>query len=447
MMKKKYAIYFILCIFMLFAPNIAQAAECRYQLYECTEADVGYLHRANLDHSLAPYCQKHAEYTLKLNGSSGSIYKGDKKEGAHGHFGGDEELQNWSSSSCPNYVAVNVEGLAGLQYVWYGYDDLSSAENKLKTAKVAMDGALFIEENVLAELKNEAEEFDMNVAKTCPYTKKVGASERTFEIDFNKDGYAIAARSTEETGIYTEYNYTISSSMRSVPQLEPGVCENVYVELENTVRIPTEIGSYNYYFYIIYNDSGDCVEQGGDCDDTDGSVSSDEGDNATCKTYEAKFKEYSTNYASCIDGNVNGQCEAATNMEIKLNVSCQNIFKKQTYGDECLKFCLDLDRKIAVVKQTSAKDYNQSQCGFSARLINWIMKIIKWIRYIVPILLIVLSVMDFIKAVSSDSEDEMRKVGAKFVKRLIVAALIFVLPLLLDFLLGIFGIPVKDFCV
>ena len=62
-------------------------------------------------------------------------------------------------------------------------------------------------------------------------------------------------------------------------------------------------------------------------------------------------------------------------------------------------------------------------------------------------LLIVLSVMDFIKAVASDSEDEIRKVGSKFVKRLIVAALIFILPLLLEFLLGIFNIPINDFCL
>ena len=63
------------------------------------------------------------------------------------------------------------------------------------------------------------------------------------------------------------------------------------------------------------------------------------------------------------------------------------------------------------------------------------------------ILLIVLSIMDFIKAVASDSEDEMKKVSAKFVKRLIVAALIFLIPLILEFLLGIFGIGTSDYCL
>lgn len=75
------------------------------------------------------------------------------------------------------------------------------------------------------------------------------------------------------------------------------------------------------------------------------------------------------------------------------------------------------------------------------------MKIIRWIRYIVPILLIMLSIMNFIKAVASDSEDKMKKFSVKFVKRLIVAALIFLIPLILGFLLGIFGIGTNDYCL
>ena len=57
------------------------------------------------------------------------------------------------------------------------------------------------------------------------------------------------------------------------------------------------------------------------------------------------------------------------------------------------------------------------------------------------------SILDFIKAIASNSEDEMRKVGSKFVKRLIVAAIIFLLPLMLEFLLGIFGIATSDYCL
>ena len=92
-------------------------------------------------------------------------------------------------------------------------------------------------------------------------------------------------------------------------------------------------------------------------------------------------------------------------------------------------------------------DGGSGSCSLSKRVVNWLFKIIKWVRYIVPILLILLSVLDFMKAIASDSEDEMRKVGSKFVKRLIVAAIIFLLPLMLEFLLGIFGIATNDYCL
>ena len=68
-------------------------------------------------------------------------------------------------------------------------------------------------------------------------------------------------------------------------------------------------------------------------------------------------------------------------------------------------------------------------------------------RYIVPVLLIILSVLDFIKAIAADNEDEVKKVTGKFVKRLIVAVVIFLVPLFLEFLLGIFGINTNNFCL
>jgi len=61
--------------------------------------------------------------------------------------------------------------------------------------------------------------------------------------------------------------------------------------------------------------------------------------------------------------------------------------------------------------------------------------------------LILLSILDFIKSVVSDNEDEMKKVGTKFIKRLIVSVLIFILPLILEYILGIFNIGTNDYCL
>ena len=49
-------------------------------------------------------------------------------------------------------------------------------------------------------------------------------------------------------------------------------------------------------------------------------------------------------------------------------------------------------------------------------------------------------ILDFIKAIASESDDEMKKVSARFAKRLIAAALIFIIPFILDFILRMFNI-------
>lgn len=72
-------------------------------------------------------------------------------------------------------------------------------------------------------------------------------------------------------------------------------------------------------------------------------------------------------------------------------------------------------------------------------LINYINKLFGWIKISVPILLIVFGCVDFGQAILSDDKDVMKKATSKFVKRCIVAIIIFFLPTLLSFLLNIFN--------
>ena len=173
---------------------------------------------------------------------------------------------------------------------------------------------------------------------------------------------------------------------------------------------------------------------------------------------EVDYKNLVTSYNNCKN---DSSCEASVlkkihNLDDIIDAKCDNVLKNYLYSEaqkDCVKKCINLSlifnewRQGSELYSIDLGGDTSNQCNLSVRIVAWIMKIIKWIRYIVPILLIMLSVMDFIKAVAADSADEIRKVGAKFVKRLIVAALIFVLPLLLEFLLGIFNIPINDFCL
>lgn len=68
----------------------------------------------------------------------------------------------------------------------------------------------------------------------------------------------------------------------------------------------------------------------------------------------------------------------------------------------------------------------------------------------VPILLIVLGTIDFGQAVISGNEDGMKKAQGKFIKRVIIAVVIFLIPVILSFLLsianGIWGNIGSDIC-
>lgn len=57
-----------------------------------------------------------------------------------------------------------------------------------------------------------------------------------------------------------------------------------------------------------------------------------------------------------------------------------------------------------------------------------------------PILVIVMTIIDLVKAVASGGKDDLSKLGTKTIKRLIYAVLLFVIPSLLDWLFGLFSI-------
>ena len=74
-----------------------------------------------------------------------------------------------------------------------------------------------------------------------------------------------------------------------------------------------------------------------------------------------------------------------------------------------------------------------SQCGFSGRLLNWIKNILNWVKFIAPVLVILIGIVDFIRAIASSKDDEMKKAQGRFIRRLIAAALVFIIPALLVF--------------
>ena len=94
--------------------------------------------------------------------------------------------------------------------------------------------------------------------------------------------------------------------------------------------------------------------------------------------------------------------------------------------------------KILKEQYIKTKDYSAT-CGFSENLIGWINNILNIVKYILPVLVIILGIIDFIKAIASDKDDEMKKAQGRFAKRLIAAALAFIIPFIIVFVLEKFG--------
>ena len=73
------------------------------------------------------------------------------------------------------------------------------------------------------------------------------------------------------------------------------------------------------------------------------------------------------------------------------------------------------------------------------------------IKYLIPVIIIILSIIDFIKVVASGDDKEYKNAWNKLVKRIIIGIVILIVPQLLEFLLSLSGVLGKAgkgiFCI
>lgn len=84
------------------------------------------------------------------------------------------------------------------------------------------------------------------------------------------------------------------------------------------------------------------------------------------------------------------------------------------------------------------KDSNVKKCKdlFGEETLDFIKNIMNWIKIIVPILLLIYGTLDFTKAVFSGKEDDMKKNRDRFIKRVVSAILVFLVPIFVNILLS-----------
>lgn len=86
-------------------------------------------------------------------------------------------------------------------------------------------------------------------------------------------------------------------------------------------------------------------------------------------------------------------------------------------------------------------DYATFSCGgfsvFPVPVANLVSMLINIVKVAVPVVLIVIGLFDFLKAVMAQKEDEMKKAQMTFVKRLISGVLVFFVVAIVQFVFGV----------
>ena len=177
--------------------------------------------------------------------------------------------------------------------------------------------------------------------------------------------------------------------------------------------------------------------------------------NANCPSLGMNFVLYQQTigeYNSCATNTCKQEVRLELNkIQDNLKSYCSTILKTKSYTDaekDCLLDCLNMPETLNEYKQGTDlyddKVYKGDTCGLPVELIIWIENILRWVKYIIPIVLIALSILDFIKALASEKEDEMKKAQKHFITRLIAAALIFIMPIILEFVMGKMGFTAES---
>lgn len=81
---------------------------------------------------------------------------------------------------------------------------------------------------------------------------------------------------------------------------------------------------------------------------------------------------------------------------------------------------------------------------FKGDLGEFLGEIFSFIRYTVPVLILGLGVIDFIKGIAAQNQDEIKKAAIRFAQRIAIGIIIFLLPTLIDLILGIAGFGLND---
>ena len=80
--------------------------------------------------------------------------------------------------------------------------------------------------------------------------------------------------------------------------------------------------------------------------------------------------------------------------------------------------------------------------------VAWLVnEILNYLKIIGPFLVLILSSIEFVKAILMSDDESLSKAQKNLITRLILAAALFVLPILISVILNVFGITSNEICI
>ena len=262
----------------------------------------------------------------------------------------------------------------------------------------------------------------------------------TFEINFSKSTGIFGNVKSHYTSTEFYIQYNITEEMRNAyKKLDMNICPVVYTCVVSQTP--------NYFSYNLYPDSQIAKRNCGGktpspyhCESGEFCDSDYEG---KCVTYSDKIDLIRDDYFEYLGTNDINFLNKANKEINELKSLCSDILSFTNTGDPCLTSCLD--NLTSDLDSIGINKVVTQTCGFSDTLLAWIKNIIRIIKYIIPVIVIIFGIVDFIKAIASDKDDEMKKAQGRFIKRLIAAALVFIVPFIIEFILDKAGF-INDEC-
>lgn len=134
------------------------------------------------------------------------------------------------------------------------------------------------------------------------------------------------------------------------------------------------------------------------------------------------------------------------------NVSAKSTINPITFDSKMAVISDSINSNSVVAVISSLKD-NKECKGILGNPDNedsvawFLVKILDYLKLLGPLMILVLSSLDFAKAILMSDDESLKKAQSSLITRLILAALLFVLPTLIEVVLDIFGFTSSDICI